>query len=278
MATRSLHLEAVSNLSTDAFLGALQRFVSRRGIPDKIISDNATNFIGASGELERLATLFKSEMHQKKLNEFCTQRNIDWSFIPPRSPHFGGLWEAGVKSVKHHLRPILAGHKLSFEELCTVLCQIEATLNSRPLTSSSDDPNDMTAITPAHFLIGREFQAIAEPSYGNIKQGRLSRWQMLQGMREKFWQTWSVDYLHELQRRQRDFKTTTFKIGALVLVADDNLHPLQWSLGRITELHPGEDGHPRVVTLRTKNSIIKRAVKYICVLPIDTEEDKPDDF
>lgn len=96
-------------------------------------------------------------------------------------------------------------------------------------------------------------------------------------MREKFWQTWSVDYLHELQRRQRDFKTTNFKVGALVLVADDNLHPLQWNLARITELHSGEDGHSRVVTLRTKNSIIKRAVKYICVLPIDTEEETPED-
>lgn len=83
-----------------------------------------------------------------------------------------------MKSVKHHLRPILAGHKLSYEELSTILCQIEATLNSRPLIPASDDPNDVTAITPAHFLIGREFQAIAEPSYGNVKQGRLSRWQV----------------------------------------------------------------------------------------------------
>ncbi|XP_062703775.1 uncharacterized protein LOC109410486 [Aedes albopictus] len=249
MATRAMHLEAVSNLSTDAFLGALQRFVSRRGLPNKIFSDNATNFVGANNELARLADLFNTEMHQKKLNGFCVHRNIEWSFIPPRSPHFGGIWEAGVKSAKFHLRPILADHKLSYEELATVLAQIEATLNSRPLIPSSDDPNDLTAITPAHFLIGREFQAVLEPSYDHVKPGRLSRWQVLQDLKQKYWRTWSTDFLQELQRRQRDFKTTKFKVGALVLIADDNLPPLQWNLARVEELHPGKDGHVRVVTL-----------------------------
>ncbi|XP_065076229.1 uncharacterized protein LOC135699811 [Ochlerotatus camptorhynchus] len=272
MATRAIHLEAVSSLSTDAFLAALQRFVSRRGLPSKIISDNGTNFVGANNELAKLAKLFETEMHQKRLNEFCVQRNIDWSFIPPRSPHFGGIWEAGVKSAKFHLRPILADHKLSYEELSTTLAQIEATLNSRPLIPSSDDPNDMTAITPAHFLIGREFQALAEPSYENVKVGRLSRWLVLQDLRQKYWRTWSTDYLQELQRRQRDFKITKFKIGALVLIVDDNLPPLQWSLARITELHPGKDGHVRVVTMKTKDSIIKRAVKNVCLLPLDEED------
>lgn len=272
MATRAMHLEAVSSLSTDAFLATLQRFVSRRGLPKKIFSDNATNFVGANNELAKLAEIFGTEMHQKKLNGFCVQRNIEWSFIPPRSPHLGGIWEAGVKSAKFHLRPILADHKLSYEELATVLAQIEATLNSRPLIPSSDDPNDMTAITPAHFLIGREFQAVLEPSYEHIKTGRLSRWQVLQDLKQKYWRTWSTDYLQELQRRQRDFTTTSFKVGALVLIADDNLPPLQWSLARIVELHPGEDSHVRVITLKTQNSIIKRAVKYLCLLPLDEEE------
>ncbi|XP_065088028.1 uncharacterized protein LOC135709562 [Ochlerotatus camptorhynchus] len=136
--------------------------------------------------MNRLATLFQEEQHQLKLNEFCAQRAW-WSFIPPRSPHFGGIWEAGVKSVKSHLKLIMAEHKLSFEQFATVLTQIEAVLNSRPLVPVSDDPNDINAITPAHFLIGREFQGIQEPSYEHIPQGRLSQWQLVQDMKQKFW-------------------------------------------------------------------------------------------
>ncbi|XP_062550918.1 uncharacterized protein LOC134215823 [Armigeres subalbatus] len=245
MSTRALHLEPVSNLTSEAFLAAQQRFVSRRGLPSKMISDNATNFEGACNELERLSALFKEEQFQKKLDQFCTQRSIEWSFIPPRSPHIGGIWEAGVKSVKSHLKLILAEHRLTFEEYATVLSQIEAILNSRPLVPSSDDPNDITAITPAHFIIGREFQAILEPSY---------------------------DYLQELQRRQKDYKITLFKPDALVLIVDENHPPLQWSLARIIDMHPGTDGLTRVVTLRTKDGITKRAVKKICLLPLDGED------
>ncbi|XP_058456427.1 uncharacterized protein LOC131433839 [Malaya genurostris] len=276
MATRALHLEAVSDLTSEAFLGALQRFVSRRGLIENLYSDNATNFEGANNELRRLAELFRDEQHCRDLDTFCTQRGIKWSFIPPRSPHFGGIWEAGVKSVKRHLMRILAEHNLSFEQFSTVLTQIEAILNSRPLTPTSDDPNDVRAITPAHFLIGREFQAIPEPSYQQIHPGRLSKWQFVQDLKQKFWNLWMTHYLHELQQRQKDFKITTFKIGALVLVVDDNVPPLQWMLARIIELIPGRDGHTRVVGLRLPNGkTTTRAIKKICLLPLDGEGEEP---
>ncbi|XP_058444882.1 uncharacterized protein LOC131426284 [Malaya genurostris] len=276
MATRAVHLEAVSDLSTETFMAALQRFVSRRGLPQKLYSDNATNFEGANNEMSRLAELFRNEQHLRTLIDYCASKQIEWSFIPPRSPHFGGIWEAGVKSVKSHLKLVLAEHKLTYEALATVLAQVEAILNSRPLTPASDDPNDMTAITPAHFIIGREFQAILEPSYVNIPQGRLSRWQFVQDLKQKFWKMWMKDYLQELQKRQRDLKVTEFKIGALVVIVDENVPPLKWVLARIIELHPGRDGHTRVVSLQTGSGVTKRAVKKICVLPLDNEEGTPD--
>lgn len=218
MATRALHLEAVSDLSTDSFMAALQRFVSRRGLVQKLYSDNGTNFEGANNQMNRLAELFRTEHHKMTLNEYCAPRGIEWSFIPPRSPHFGGIREPGVKSVKSHLKLILAEHRLTYEALSTVLAQVEAILNSRPLTPASDDPNDLTAITPAHFIIGREFQAIPEPSYAHIPLGRLSRWQFVQDSKQKFWKLWMRDYLHELQIRQRDLKITESKIGAMVVI------------------------------------------------------------
>ncbi|XP_062558008.1 uncharacterized protein LOC134222880 [Armigeres subalbatus] len=269
MSTRAIHVEVVSNLTTEAFLAALKRFIGRRGLVIKIYSDNATNFVGSQTELEQLAKLFAEEQHARKVNEFCCSKGIDWSFIPPRSPHFGGIWEAGVKSVKFHLKRIVGSRNLTFEELTTVMVQIEAQLNSRPLTQCSDDPNDLTAITPAHFIIGREMQCIPEPSYINLKESTLSRWQLLQAMQQQFWKRWTSEYLPELQNRQKWFKVTKIRLGALVLIIEPNTPPMYWQLGRITALHPGQDNVIRVVTLRTMKGECKRAVTEICLLPLD---------
>lgn len=271
MSTRALHIEVVSDLTTEGFLAALKRFVGRRGLVSKIYSDNATNFVGSQTELEKLATLFSEEQHTKRVDEFCRTKGIEWSFIPPRSPHFGGIWEAGVKSVKFHLKRIVGSRSLTFEELTTTVVQIEAQLNSRPLTQCSDDPNDLTAISPAHFLIGREMQCIPEPSYLNLRESALSRWQLVQAMQQQFWKRWTSEYLPELQNRQKWFKVTQIRIGALVLIVDPNAPPMQWQLARIIALHPGRDNVIRVVTLKTPKGECKRAVTEICLLPLDKD-------
>ncbi|XP_039435934.2 uncharacterized protein LOC120417801 [Culex pipiens pallens] len=270
MQTRAIHLELVSDLTTDAFLAALRRFTSRRGCPRTMRSDNATNFAGAKNELNELWRLLQDQRATKKIASYCTDKGIEWSFIPPRSPHFGGIWEAGVKQVKHHLKRIVGDRKLSYEELYTTLTQIEAVLNSRPLAPVSDDPNDYTAITPAHFLIGREMQAVAEPDYTDLKENRLSRWQLVQTMLQHFWKRWTAEYLPELQQRTKWLKTKQIKEGSLVLLVDHNAPPLQWPLGRIVATHPGDDGVTRVVTVKTANGgEFKRAVTEICLLPLE---------
>lgn len=96
-------MEVVENLSTEAFLAALQRFVSRRGVPEEIYSDNGTNFMGARSELHELYELFKSDLTNGKLSQFCQVKELKWTTIPP---NFGGLWEAGVKSVKSVLKEV----------------------------------------------------------------------------------------------------------------------------------------------------------------------------
>ena len=130
LASRAIHLELVSNYSTPAFLDAFTRFCSRRGLPNTVYSDNGTTFVGADRELTQA---YRSALNDSNFLNKTVSDNISWQFIPPHAPHFGGLWEAGVRSVKQHLRRVIGTHTLTYEELTTLLCQIEACLNSRPM-------------------------------------------------------------------------------------------------------------------------------------------------
>ena len=120
-----------------------------------IMSDHGTNFVGANRELKEMYDLLKEQMAKSEISRFCSTQNIQWKFIPEHTPHFGGLWEAAMKSMKFHFKRVIGDVKLNYEELTTVLTQIESCLNSRPITSSPvNDDDGMEALTPGHFLIG----------------------------------------------------------------------------------------------------------------------------
>lgn len=151
LATRAVHLELVGGYSTSAFLDAYTRFCARRGLPEKMYSDNGTTFTGANNELTRA---YREAIRDPNFLNRTAVDKVAWHFVPPHAPHFGGLWEAGVRSLKHHLRRVVGAHMLTFEELTTLLCKIKACLNSRPLGSLTDSLDDYDALTPGHFLIG----------------------------------------------------------------------------------------------------------------------------
>lgn len=265
--TKAIHVELVSDLTSECFLAALKRFVARRGRPQKIYSDNGTTFVGANSEMTSFYNFLK--LQSEKIQSYSSNEGIRWSFIPARSPHFGGIWEAGVKSVKANLKRVIGNAVLTFELFNTLLTQIEATLNSRPLSPLSNDPSDLNPLTPAHFLVGRTLTAIPEPDYISKPINRLSHYQQCQQMHQHFWQRWSKEYLHELQQRRKwSGETTKVDLGNLVLLIEDNQPPLRWKIGRITHLHPGADGIVRVVTVKTATSEVKRAIQKLCVLPI----------
>lgn len=180
--TKALHLELVTDLTTECFMAALRRFTARRGICARIFSDNRTNFVGAARELKEIYQFL--EKNGETIQSQLTKQRIEWNFIPPRTPNMGGLWESAVKSMKRHFFAVTKGLLLTFEECNTLLVEIEAILNSRPLTPCSSDLQDLSVLTPSHFLVGDLLLQPAENSYLEVKENRLSRWQHLQRVRQ----------------------------------------------------------------------------------------------
>ncbi len=250
-ATKAIHLELVSDLTTETFLAAMTRFISRRGLPIDMWSDNGTTFIGAKARIKALFEFFRD--NSDEIFNFMSMKNINWHLIPPHSPTFGGLWEAGVKSVKKHLKAVLKGMTFTYEQYETLLLQVEACLNSRPLILESSDPNECGALTPGHFLIGGPITAIPHPDLTSTPLNRLKYWELVQKKQQEFWKRWSCDYLHTLQQRSKwRIEKEDLKIGDVVIVQEDNIPPTHWPLGLITALHPGADNKVRVVTVRMR--------------------------
>lgn len=275
LATKAIHLEAVSDLTTQAFLAAFRRFTSRRGVCGQIYSDCGTNFVGAEAELRRL---MKSANHDwSKVADVLTSQGTKWNFIPPASPHFGGLWEAGVKSVKFHFKRIVGNGSLTFEELSTLLSQIEACLNSRPLCPLSENPDDFRALTPAHFLIGEALSTVPEPDQTVGKTNYVDRWKLVQAHLQTFWHQWQTEYLARLQHRPKWLKPQPqLKVGDLALLKDERLPPASWNLCRIIDTYPGADNITRVVKLKTAQGEFRRPITKLCPLPINLPQQAAD--
>lgn len=255
--TKAIHLELTSELSTEAFLAALKRFVARRGRCSKIVSDQGRNFVGASNYLGKL------------MKNAAEIQEIQFAFSPPGSPHFNGLAEAGIKSVKTHISRVVGTQRLTFEEFYTVLAQIEALLNSRPLTPLSSDANDFSALTPGHFLTLEPLSMLPEEQFVDLNISPLNRWKLLQKMHQDFWRRWHQEYVHTLQQRMRWNKIhQEVAVGTLVLIVNEQCNPMKWSMGRIVALHKGTDGVCRVATVKTATSKFKRPLVKLCPLPI----------
>ncbi|UYV84003.1 hypothetical protein LAZ67_X000860 [Cordylochernes scorpioides] len=267
-AVKAVHLEMVTSLSTNSFIAALRRFISRRGRPSDIYSDNGTNFKGTQRILREQFEIINAI----ETREFISEELITWHFIPPSAPHFGGLWEANIKSVKGHI--IKAGRTslMNPEEFATLLCQIEACLNSRPLVESSSDPNDLQALTPGHFLIGTSMIDIPEPT-SKDQFNLTSRWNLVQKLRNSFWKRWSGEYINSLQQKGKwRQKKLNLEVDQLVLIKEDGTPPMRWRLGRIIEVFPGSDKVVRVALVRTARGVFKRPITKLAPLPFAPQD------
>ena len=265
LATRAIHIEVSHTLETDSFINALQRFIARRGEPVEIRSDNGTNFIGAQLELRRAL----EQWNQAQIHEFLRKREIKWIYNPPGASHMGGAWERQIRTVRSVLRGLLPLQVLDDEGLSTLMCIVEGIVNGRPITRISDDPKDLTPLTPNHLLLLRSGPTL--PSGMFVKQDLYRRrWRQVQYMADVFWKRWLSEYLPTLQVRQKWLRPKrNLKVGDLVLVKHDNTARLRWPLGLIVDTYPGSDGLVRSVQVKTQTGVYDRPVDKICLLEGD---------
>ncbi|XP_055306546.1 uncharacterized protein LOC129570849, partial [Sitodiplosis mosellana] len=243
MASKAVHLELVGDLSTQKFILAIRRMMARRGMSTDFYCDRGTNFQGASNELPRLFLDAKATTSTEIAQLFASD-GIRFHFNPPSAPNWGGQWESFVKLTKHHLRRMTTAVKLTFEEMATLLAQIESCLNSRPLCAITTDINDLEPLTPGHLLIGAPLNLIPEPNSLSLKDNTLDRFQAIQKGLQTFWKRFSEEYLHAQHPRKKWLKPNEdVNCGDLVIIIEDNLPPAKWMMARIIELHTGTDGY-----------------------------------
>ena len=149
LTTRAIHIEIAESLDTSSFIMALCRFCARRGQVSEIRSDNGTNFVGGERELRESIQFWNHIQIQNHL----LQKIIKWVFNPPGASHFGGAWERQIRTIRKILLAVCRAQRLTDESLHIFMCEVEFIINSRPLTKSSDDSNDLEALTPNHLLL-----------------------------------------------------------------------------------------------------------------------------
>ncbi|GBM57681.1 hypothetical protein AVEN_222534-1 [Araneus ventricosus] len=186
--TKAVYIEIVGDLTSEASIAELKRFIGRRGKTAQIYSDCGTNFIAADRELRRVVALLRTD---EPVNKFFADENIRWKLNPPAAPHFGGLWETAIKSAKLHLKRTIGKQILTYEEFLTLIIQIEACLNLRPLSPISVDPSELAVLTPGHFIIGTALTTIPKENLLDEKISSLKFWKLTQKLFQSFWKRWS---------------------------------------------------------------------------------------
>ncbi|XP_063967618.1 uncharacterized protein LOC129271341 [Lytechinus pictus] len=263
LASRAVHIEIACSLDTDSFICALRRFINRRGKPDQVFSDNGTNFKGGHKELkESLAAL-----NDSKVGNLLTQKGIEWRFNPPLASHMGGVWERVIRSVRKILGGLLHQQVMSDEALVTLMTEVEAILNARPLTPLSMDPKDEEPLTPNHLLLLRNNPSLPPGIFTKDESYGRRRWRHVQFIADQFWKRWVKEYLPLLQPRQKwTREKRNFEQDDLVLVADDNAPRGQWPLGKIVATYPDKQGRVRQVEVRIGSKYFRRPISKLCLL------------
>ena len=221
LVVRAVHVEIAHSLDTNSMINALRRFISVRGRPEEIRSDQGTNFTSADKEMKRIM----SDIDEHKVNKFCLQRDIRWLFNPPVASRMGGAWERMIRSIRRILKATLKEQLVNDEVLSTVMAEAVYIINSRPLTRNSDSHLDDQPLTPNHLLHLR-------PSTG-LLPGILSKddllcrraWRQAQYLADVFWRRWTRKHLPTLlERKKWNAKKNNLRVGKWKIIQEERGH------------------------------------------------------
>ena len=277
--TRAVHLEIVPDLSTETFLLAFRKFAGRRSLPKLMISDNGSTYMSAAEELRLL-------MEKTEVKEELGRRGVTWQFIPKRAPWYGGFWERLVGLTKTTIKKVLGRRHVSLQTLETIVVEIEAILNDRPLTFVSSEMGDPEPLTPAHLLHGRritclphemvDVDELTDPTFGNATSMRKSANTQAAIIRD-FQTRWRHEYLTSLREHHKTSGNNIqlVKKGDVVLIHDDAPRAT-WKMAVIEDLIIGRDGLMRAATIRTNNGTTNRAITRLYPLEVTAGQEDTD--
>lgn len=270
--TRALHLELVPSMNTENFMLAFRKFISRRGLCRTIYSDNAKTFKRAELELKRIWKCIQNP----SVVDLFSSHGIEWKFIVEKGAWWGGFWERHFRTIKTCLRKIVGRSSLTLSELETIFIEIEAIINSRPITYIYDDPAEPSPLTPAHFLIGNRLISlpvirISQEDLIGSRNSLIKRYKHQQALLTQFWNRWRKHYLLTLRSMNLCPPTKVsnlFEVDDVVLVHDHRFPRNMWTMGKVTEIYPGRDGKVRSCLIKTSRGNLRRPVQLLYNLEI----------
>nr|XP_039261943.1 uncharacterized protein LOC120338077 [Styela clava] len=263
LVSRAVHVEIANSLDTSAFIMSLRRFIARRGQVIEMRSDNGTNFV--SGERE-LRDAIKS-WNKNQIHDYLLQKNIKWIFQTPASSHHGGVFERQIRTIRKIFNAICCEQVLTDESLRTLMCECENIVNGRPITTVSNDPKDLTPLSPNNLLLMKEEPMLPPGVFDPKDMYVRKRWKQVQYLADVFWKRWRKEFLPLLQCRQKWNKVQRdLQKDDIVLVVNENQPRNTWLLGRVIETYQDSKGRVRSVGVQTKHSIFQRPVTKLVLL------------
>ena len=270
MSSRGVHIEVIESLTTSSFINALRRFFSIRGPAKHIRSDQGTNFVGACRELGLQSNIDTTTVGRHLAEQGCT-----WTFNPPHAPHMGGTWERMIGISKRILNAMLlqCKQRLTHEVLVTLLAEVTAIINARPLVEVSTDPGEPSVLSPATLLTQKTTLPDASARGLGAKDALISQWKLVQHLAETFWGKWRKEYLSSLQTRTKwTTQEPNLNPGSVVLLKDKQVARNEWPLGLITRTFPSKDKLVRKVEVKVSGRdgvkhLLRPITEIVLLLP-----------
>ena len=283
VSTRAIHLELAEDLSVRTFPLAFRRFTSRRGVPTRLLSDNAKTFKAVAKEVKLI-------LRSEEVQRYFATKGVTWQFIIEKALWQGGFWERLVQSTKRCLKKNLGRTSLTFEELRTILVEIEATLNNRPLTYLYDDEEGVSyPLSPSQLIYGRQINTSVNDKQFEIvstNQALTKKVKYQKRLLGQFVKRWKREYLLSIREGSNVAHgrgSQPISVGDIVILKEQGTPRLFWKLAKIQNLIQSDDGRIRAAKIRLvhgdkgKITELRRPIQHLIPLELHMEpkSDRP---